>query len=263
MKKLLCLLFAFLLFLGAMPAFSDTAAEEMVARAMMDKVLQEYPEYAEDQLEMRYLNYMPAHPEYGQDYDLWTADIFRKSDDFHLFQATYDVYHKDIHPEDIHLMYYDPANCTNIVWHWENKVNLGPFRCWPIEYKAEFDAYLRSSITDYACVAHDSYLLIILSHVNGLPDENCLSMEKAIEAAQHFVVSSGAISPEEILLRRTLQQFWADDPENPYWCITICKNDRTYLRDWVVAVDARTGECQWMHVDAYGFYQLGEDPGNG
>ena len=258
MNKTLCFLIALLLAFSTLPAFADTITEDRVAEAMIRKVLQEYPEYTDVELEMRHLNHMPANPEYDQDFDLWTADIFRKSDDFHLFHVIYDVYHDDIRPEDIHFQYYDPDNWKYILWHWENKVNMGPFRCWPIEYKAEFDAWMRASITDYAEVAYETEILLILSHVNGMPDETCLPMEKAIEAAQHFVVSSGAISIEDIQLRRTLQQFWVDDPENPYWCITICKNERTFLRDWLVYVDAHTGECQWMYVDENGFYHIEE-----
>lgn len=263
MKKTLCFLITLLLAFGALPSIAETITEDRVAEAMIRKVLQEYPEYVDVELEMKYLNYNPPFPEYDQDYGCWTADLYRKSDDFHLFQVTYDVYHDDIRPEDIHFQYHDPDNWKYILWHWENKVNMGPFRCWPIEYKAEYDAWMRASITDYADVAHEAEILLLLSHVNGLPDENCLPLEEAIEAAQHFVVASGAITKEEILLRRTLQQFWVDDPENPYWCITICKNERTFLREWLVAVDAHTGECQWMHVDPYGYYQLGENPGNG
>lgn len=263
MKKMLCLLFTLLLSLGTFPAFADTIMEDRVAEAMIQKVMQAYPEYADVELEMKYLHYSPACPEYDQPFDCWTADLFRKSDDFHLFQVTYNVYHDDIRPEDIHFQYYDPDSWKNILWHWENKVNMGPFRCWPIEYKAEFDAWMRASITDYAQVANETEILLLLSHVNGLPDETCLTMEEAIDAAQHFVVASGAISMEAIQNRRTLQQFWVDDPENPYWCITICKNERTYLRDWLVYVNAHTGKCQWMHVDQYGYYQIGEDPGNG
>lgn len=85
-----------------------------------------------------------------------------------------------------------------------------------------------------------------------------------LESARYFASSPPILSVwETFLFTAPCSTLWADDPENPYWCITICKNERTFLREWLVAVDAHTGECQWMHVDPYGYYQLGEDPGNG
>lgn len=260
MKKFLFLIIVLLLSFAVFPALAETITEEYAARAMLDKVLQEHPEYTEAELVMRHLNYMPANPEYDQDFDLWTADIFRESDDFRLFHVICHRYHNDILPEDIRYQYYDPENWTNIIWHWEEKVNMGPIRCWPIEYKAEFDAWMRSSIADESEIMYDTYASIFLSHVNGLPDENCLSLEEAVQAARDFTAASENIPAENLLLRRTLHQFWVDDPENPCWCITICRNEHTFLRDYLVRVDAHTGECQWMHVDEHGFYQLGATP---
>ncbi len=258
--KTLCLMLAVLLCLAFLPALSESIPEEKVAGVMMENVLQEYPEYADVQLEIRNLNYMPAAPDAGQDVPIWTADIFRKTDDFYLFHVTWDMHHDSIRPDDIRCQYFDPSDWTNIIWHWENKVNMGPIRCWPIEYKAAFDAWMRASLADSGDVLRDSYAALFLSHVNSLPDEHCLPMEEAIAAAQEFVASATSVSKKDLQLRRTLQQFWADDPENPFWCITICKNERTFLRDYLVCVDAHTGQCQWMHVDEKGVYQIGPAP---
>lgn len=69
MKKMLCLLFTLLLSLETLPAFADNIMEDRVAEAMIQKVMQAYPEYADVELEMKYLHYSPACPEYDQPFD--------------------------------------------------------------------------------------------------------------------------------------------------------------------------------------------------
>lgn len=91
MNKTLCPLIVLLLAFGTMPAFADTITEDRVAEAMIRKVLQEYPEYADVELEIKCRNDNPPLPEYDQDFGCWTADLYRKSDDFHLFHVIYDV----------------------------------------------------------------------------------------------------------------------------------------------------------------------------
>lgn len=122
---------------------------------------------------------------------------------------------------------------------------LGDFEDWSLEDKAAYSAWLKErNIPQPYCVY-------------GLPEEDNLEVETAIDLARKAVVSKYALKEETFAQFKVQVTFNVLDPDNPLWTIAFRVDEGNDVNDlgyYRADIDDHTGEIVHLYsiVDAKG-----------
>jgi len=127
-------------------------------------------------------------------------------------------------------------------WFNDLQVEKGMLRTWSLEDKATFSEQLAvmyaQELADYGRVS--DYILPLIAHTYGLPGENDMDQNTALEIAQNAMTDH----PIDNLVIYPF--FYVDDPNDPVWAFQFCSGpERLY---WVY-VGGRPDDASIVVVD--------------